>query len=230
MDIGRELQSLLATREFLESAAGRRLQARLPYRPLEIEPHLLSEVTDSDSPRGIVAVARLPRIGAADLPLTEDGIFVYVEGLQDPGNLGALARVAEASGAAALCLNKGAVHPNHPRALRASAGSLLRLPVAVTCSPGTVAARLEPFSPRWIALSSHDGLNLFDVPLEGCVILALGTEGRGLSPEVRRRADVAVTIPLRAPVESLNAAVAAAVTLFELQRRRRGRSPGAYMA
>ena len=218
---GRELQSLLATRPFLESGAGRQLRARLPYRPLEVEPRLLAEVTDSDSPRGIVAVARLPRMGAADLLLAENGIFVYAEGLQDPGNLGALARATEASSAVALCLNRGSVHPNHPRALRASAGSLLRLPVATACSPAALDARLGPLVPRWVALSSHGGLDLFDVPLDGCVILALGAEGQGLSQEVRRRADVAVTIPLRPPVESLNVAVAAAVTLFELSRRRR---------
>ncbi len=221
IDTGCELQSLLATPEFLASAAGRKLQIRLPFRPLEIDPGLLAEVTDSDSPRGIVAIAHLPRGVPDDLSLVKNGIFVYSEGLQDPGNLGALARVSEASGAAALCLSPGSVYPNHPRALRASAGSLLRLPVALSCTPATLSARLANLSPQWVALSSHGGHDLFEAPLDGSLVLALGTEGRGLSAEARDHADLSVTIPLRSPVESLNAAVAAAVVLFEIGRRRR---------
>ncbi len=217
---GYELHVVLATRRFLESAPGRRLAPRLPLRPLEIEDRLLAEVTDSDSPRGIVAVARLPHPSASELPLAEGGTYVYVEGLQDPGNLGALVRAAEASGAAAVALSPGSVHSNHPRALRASAGSLLRLPVAGGCSAAALDQRLESLAPTWAALVPAGGQDLFGADLEGCVVLALGAEGPGLTPELQQRADLALTIPLQPPVESLNAAVAAAVALFELRRQR----------
>ncbi|MCP3962096.1 MAG: RNA methyltransferase [bacterium] len=217
---GLELRSVLATRDFLSSGAWRRLQSSLPFVPYEIDARLLAEVTDSDSPRGIVAVTRLPRLGAAELPLEGGGVYVYAEGLQDPGNLGALARVAEASGAAALCLSLGSVHPNHPRALRASAGSLLRLPVAVAVSAEALAESLEPLGPLWAALTPHGGRDLFDTAVQGCVVLALGTEGSGLSAQTAERAQIELTIPLLPPVESLNVAVAAAITLFELRRQR----------
>src|SRR5262245_45120380 len=88
-------QTLVATAEFLASPAGRDLAPRLPLRPLLIDADLLAEVTDSDSPRGIVAVAQLPRSGVDALPRRPDGIYVFADGIQDPGNLGALARVAE---------------------------------------------------------------------------------------------------------------------------------------
>ncbi len=217
---GHGLRSVLATRDFLESAPGRRLGARLPMHPLEIDARLLAEVTDSDSPRGIVAVARIPHPAVPELPLIEDGTYVYAEGLQDPGNLGALVRVAEASGARAVCLSPGSVHPNHPRALRASAGSLLRLPVAIAGSADALADRLGPLAPTWAALVPRGGRDLSTVSLQGCVVLALGAEGPGLTPEVRRRADLELTISLQPPVESLNVAVAAAVALFELRRQR----------
>lgn len=218
---GCEISSVLASREFLESADGRRLLPQLPRQPLEIAPHLLAEVTDSDSPRGIVAVARLIHSDTAVLPLTANGIYVYAEGLQDPGNLGALARVAEAGGATALCLSPRSVAPSHPRALRASAGSLLRLPLAVACSLEALAERLAPLAPQWVALAPRGGRDLFATPLEGAIVLALGSEGRGLAPDWRQRATLELTIPLRSPVESLNVTAAAAVTLFELRRRRR---------
>lgn len=220
---GLPLEMVLGTPGFLATQEGRSIAGRLSSPPLEVAPHLLDELTDADSPRGILAVARLPRGGAEALPSTgtAEGVYLFVDGLQDPGNLGAVVRVAEAAGVRGAALAPGSAHPNHPRALRASAGSLLRLPLAVGVRPGDVDRRLEALAPRWLALVSHGGRDLYGEPFDGHLVVALGAEGPGLSTEVRERADLAVTIPLAPPVESLNAAVAAAVVLFELRRRRR---------
>jgi TrmH family RNA methyltransferase len=222
---GLALETVLATPAFLAGAEGRALVRALAAPPVEVEPRLLDELADADSPRGILAVARLPRSGAAALPVVEDGVYLYAEGLQDPGNLGAIARAAEAAGAAGLALSPGTVHPNHPRALRGSAGSLLRLPVAADVEPEALAAHLAPIRPRWAALVPRDGEELYRAPLEeGALILMLGAEGPGLSPELAARADLRLAIPMAAGVESLNAAVAAAVVLFEIRRRRLSRA------
>lgn len=216
---GLKLEEVLATPDFLDSAAGRRLARNLPAPPLEVSPDVLAGLTDADSPRGILAVARLPRSGVPDLPIVPDRPYLYLDGLQDPGNLGALARVAEAAGAAGLALSPGCVHPNHPRALRASAGSLLRLPVAVAADPGALDFHLAPVRPRWAALAPRDGEDLYRADLEGALILAVGAEGPGLSPALLGRARLRLTIPLEPAVESLNATVAAALVLFEVRRR-----------
>ncbi|HWM95312.1 MAG TPA: RNA methyltransferase [Thermoanaerobaculia bacterium] len=215
---GYELETVLATPAWLETPEGQRLVRHLPVVPLEIEPRLLEEVTDSDSPRGVLAVARLPRSGAGSLPVRDGAVYLYLDGLQDPGNVGALARVAEATGSAGLILSPGTVHPNHPRALRASAGSLLRLPVALA-EPAEVDRRLAAVHPRWMALVPREGEDLWKASLEGTLVLAVGAEGPGLSPLLQERADLRLTIPVEPPVESLNATVAAALVLFELRRR-----------
>jgi TrmH family RNA methyltransferase len=253
LDAGAAIETVVATAEFLASPAGRDLAAALPCVSLSVEPRLLDELADSDSPRGVLAVARLPRGGAEALPVHPGGIYLYVEGLQDPGNLGALARVAEAAGAAGMALSPGTVHPNHPRALRASAGSLLRLPVAIGVEPdlldrhllGPLGAGGDPGAPRahlaagadttagahgahfraprWVALVPRGGVDLYDALRDapgGTIVLALGAEGPGVSPGLLERAAVRLTIPVAPPVESLNATVAAALTLFELRRRR----------
>jgi TrmH family RNA methyltransferase len=217
---GLVLEEVLATPPFLDSPEGRQLAGLLPLAPLAVSPELLADLTDADSPRGILAVARLPRLGPAALPVAAGRLYLYLDGLQDPGNLGALARVAEAAGAAGLALSPGCVHPNHPRALRASAGSLLRLPVAVGAGADALDAHLAPTHPRWAALVPRDGEDLYHAPLDGTLILAVGAEGPGLSPELLARAALRLTIPMAAAVESLNATVAAALVLFEARRRK----------
>jgi TrmH family RNA methyltransferase len=213
------LDEVLATPAFLDSPEGRRLAPLLPLAPLLVSPDLLAELTDADSPRGLLAVALLPRSGVASLPVVPGRPYLYLDGLQDPGNLGALARVAEAAGAAGLALSSGCAHPNHPRALRASAGSLLRLPLAVGAEPDALDAHLASTHPRWAALVPRDGEDLYRARLDGTLILALGAEGPGLSPALLDRAALRLTIPMAAAVESLNATVAAALVLFELRRR-----------
>lgn len=219
---GLELETVLATPAYLDSPEGRRVARRLPVAPLEVEPAILEELTDADSPRGLLAVGRLPRSGVEALPVRAAGVYLYLDGLQDPGNLGALARVAEGAGAAGLALSPGTAHPNHPRALRASAGSLLRLPVAVGVEPGALDRHLRSLPPRWAALVPRDGEDLWRADLDGALVLAVGAEGPGLSPALVEHAKLRLTISIEPPVESLNATVAAALVLFEVRRRRVG--------
>lgn len=219
---GLGLELVLATPDFLATADGAALVPRLPRAVDQVAPDLLASVTDADSPRGIIAVARRPYHRVGDLPVVHGGLYLYTDRLQDPGNLGALARTAEAAGVVALALSPGTADPHHPRALRASAGSLLRLPAALETSAEALSDHLSSASPRWLALAPRGGTDLYEASPGGTLILAVGSEGRGLSEALLQRAEVAVTIPLEPPVESLNATVAAALVLFEL-RRRRGR-------
>jgi TrmH family RNA methyltransferase len=232
---GLPLGPVLATAAFLATAEGRAIAAALPAPPLLVEPGLLAAAADADSPRGLLAVARLPRGGVEALPVHDGGVYLFVEGLQDPGNLGALARVAEAAGAAGLALAAGTAHANHPRALRASAGSLLRLPVAMAADPAELDRRLGAGGtsppPLWVALVPRGGTDLFALGgldrgvLDATLVLVIGAEGPGVSAPLRARATLAVTIPLAPPVESLNATVAAALALFEIRRVRRSGGP-----
>jgi TrmH family RNA methyltransferase len=216
---GIPFEQVLATPGFLASAVGRALAPHLGAEPLLVAPELFAGLTDADAPKGLLAVARLPRRGVEALPVRRDGIYLFLDRLQDPGNLGALARVAEAAGGAGLALSPGCAHPNHPRALRASAGSLLRLPVAIEATAEALARRLAPAAPRWAALVPRRGESLYTADLAGSLVLAVGGEGPGLAAALLARAALRLTIPMAAPVESLNATVAAALVLFEIRRR-----------
>jgi TrmH family RNA methyltransferase len=225
---GLALEEVLAAPGFFDQGGEghelRQVLAALASPPIEVAPEVLAELADADAPKGLLAVARLPRGGVETLPLpTPNGavaLYLYLEGLQDPGNLGAVARSAEAAGALGLALGPGSAHPNHPRALRGSAGSLLRLPAALNVAPEDLDRRLASHRPRWAALVPRGGESLWQADLTGPLVLAVGAEGPGLSAQLIERADLRLTIPLAPPVESLNAAVAAALVLFEIRRRR----------
>lgn len=212
------IEYVLATPEALDTWKGVVDDLEAPVHA--VRPEVLDKITDADSPRGLVAVAVLPRGGAESLPLVDDGVYVYAVGLQDPGNLGAVARVSEAAAAAALAIAPESVHPNHPRALRGSAGSLLRLPVALGVTVEALSARLASLEARWIALATDGSSDLYTASLTPPLVLVLGAE-RGLDPRVEARCDLSVEIPMEPPVESLNTAVAAALALYEIRFGRR---------
>ena len=217
---GIKLREIFVTERFLESTEGRELIPRLGTDVQTVAAPVLRALTDADSPQGIIGVAHLPRSADAELPLHEQATAVYLERVQDPGNLGAIARAAEAAGIDALLLSPGCAHPNHPRALRASAGSLLRLPLAwqveFDAVPGLPWNGAEPST---VALAAHGGEDLYSTELKPPLLLVIGGEGPGLSSATEHAVDRVVTIPVQPPVESLNAAVAAALVFFELRRR-----------
>ncbi|HVS14464.1 MAG TPA: RNA methyltransferase [Thermoanaerobaculia bacterium] len=210
------------------AASGHPVLGALLEPPTQVAEAVLHELADADSPRGIVAAARLPAARLEDWrrraqgDALSDRPLLVVDGLQDPGNLGALARVAEAAGAGLLALAPGTVDWRHPRALRASTGSLLRLPVLSQVPLESLRDALSPARPSWVGLAPHGGEPLWDCRdlAGGPLVLVLGAEGRGLSGGAAALLDVTVTIPMVAPVESINATAAAAVVLFELARRR----------
>jgi TrmH family RNA methyltransferase len=222
IDAGLDPDPVLATPDLL--AAAPPLLERLRRPPLAVAPALLDELADADSPRGVVATVSLPDKSLDDLSrivsrAAEPVVLVLADGLQDPANLGALARTAEAAGAAALLATRGTAGWRHPRALRASTGSLLRLPVLADTTPAHMREVLAPFGFTWVALETRGGEDVYHAELGARVVVMVGAEAAGLSPTSQTLADRRITIPLAPGVESLNAHVAAAVVLFELRRR-----------
>jgi TrmH family RNA methyltransferase len=226
LDAGLSPETVLATPELL--ATDPPLLRRLARPPLAITATLLEELADADSPRGLLATARLPERPVAELSelvrrAGGGAVVVLADGLQDPANLGALARTAEAAGSTALVCTPRTVAWRHPRSLRASTGSLLRLPVFAGLEPSELRHALAPLDGSWVALVPRGGEDLYRAELGGNLVLAVGAEAAGLAERTLAFADRRITIPLAAGVESLNAHVAAAVVLFELRRRAPGR-------
>jgi RNA methyltransferase, TrmH family len=168
-----------------------------------VDPELLAGVSDLPHPPRVVAVYR-----RADLPSTTVLLSLALWRVVDPGNVGAVIRTAGAFGAG-VALSAACADPTSPRALRASAGAIFRVPLAgFDEAPG-----------RRVALVAHGGRPLREVSLEQPLTLVLGAEREGLPEEVVARCDEAATIPTSGGVESLNVAAAAAIALYEAARR-----------
>jgi TrmH family RNA methyltransferase len=186
-------------------------------------PHkLFSSVVTTDTPQGIAALVRWPQFSLDDiLAKTSFGPLLVIAGVQDPGNLGTILRSAEAFGAAGLILAEGTVSPFNPKVVRASAGSIFRLPIARERMSGTL-NRLRGFGIRLLATSSHRGTPLWQAAPQLPLAIFIGREGAGLSKEVLAEMDEVIAIPHSPRVESLNAGVAASIVLYEMARHRGG--------
>jgi TrmH family RNA methyltransferase len=179
----------------------------------------MEAICDVESSQGAVALAVQPRFELEDV-FANDGPVVVVETVQDPGNLGTILRTAEGAGAAGIVTTPGSAEPYTPKALRASMGSAFRLPVArrVKLSDAVEAARTR--SMPVLATAAGGSVRYSAEDLRRPFLLLVGNEGYGLSSEACASADRIVAIPLSGAVESLNAAVAVAVILFEAARQR----------
>ena len=216
--MGLPLELVLVTPDFAEQPLGQDLLTDRALSVSLVEPGILQQITDADSPRGVVAVASIPPAPLESVPVVEGGLYVYADGVQNPGNLGALARIVEAFAGVALLLGPGTAHANHPRALRASAGSLLRLVVSTQVTAPELNRHLKPVSPTWAVMIPRAGTPLDQLELPGGVVLAVGAEGPGVSRAVAALADIEITIPLAGQVESLNSTVAAAIAIYQISR------------
>jgi 23S rRNA (guanosine2251-2'-O)-methyltransferase len=200
----------------------------LPIRNLDLD---LVERPEVGNPQGVgLEVGPLPELAIEDLvaPSDEPRRLVILDGVEDPQNVGALARVAEGSGVKGMVLSKRRAPPLSPALARASAGAIEWLPVARVTNLARAIKYLKK-NGFWVVGADVSATeSLYGVPdhvLQGDLAVVLGAEGKGLRPEVKKLVDHPVRIDMQGQVASLNVAAAGAVLLFELLRRAETHAP-----
>lgn len=187
--------------------------------------NLFDGVVPSETPQGVAALVRLKEFSLADiLERLQVGPIIVLLGLQDPGNLGTIVRSAEAFGSAGVILGEGTVSALNSKVIRASAGSIFRLPVVSAKGSGSlekISDTLRKQSIRVIATSSHKGTPIHQARLTGPLAILIGSEGSGLPKNFMAQVDELVAIPHAPQVESLNAGVAGSIVLYEAAQQRR---------
>ena len=220
----RELERIL--RASAESEAG---IAR--GRILRTTDKLFESLTGTETPQGVAALFQQPVWGLEDVLCgrhemrQSTALVIVLAGVQDPGNVGTIVRSAEGFGATGVVAARGTADPWSPKALRASAGAALRLPVLRGIANPVLLAQLKMQRVKILAASSRhrsdaNSTAQWEEYLQGAAAIFIGNEGTGLPGEVEHSADAIISIPISEAVESLNAGVAASIVLYEAARQR----------
>ncbi len=196
--------------------------ARAGVATWSVSGSVLEAMSPAASPSGIVALAAKPSAPLARALSRAPQLVVIAVDVQDPGNVGAIVRSSEAGGATAAVFAGASADPFGWKALRGAMGSTFRVPV-VTSAVQEAIAGTRAAGVRLLATTPRAERSLFDVDLRGPVAFLVGSEGAGLAEELLQAADDTIRVPMRAPVESLNVAVASALLVYEAFRQRNPR-------
>jgi TrmH family RNA methyltransferase len=201
----------------LWSEPARRTLARLLRHEWDIHsvsPEEFERLAPSRHPGGVLAIVNRPPALDTDR-WTPRGLSLLAAGIQDPGNLGTIIRAAEGFGVEALVVTPDTASPANPKVVRASAGSILRLPIGLADNVVSLLRRFRDRGVTIVAADAHRGLPLRGTKLPRPALLVLGAEAAGVPPSLDPLIDLRLRIPLAEPVESLNVAMSAAVILYE---------------
>lgn len=181
---------------------------------------LFRSAVSTEAPQGVAALVKVKQFAIGDVLAGENPLVLIAAGIQDPGNLGTMLRSAEAFGASGVLLAEGTVGQWNPKAVRASAGSAFRLP-AVKAQSSALFQALRDRQITVIGTSSHKGTPLQQADLSRPIALLIGNEGAGIGRHNSSQVDELIAIPHSPKVESLNAAIAASILLYEAARQRK---------
>ena len=196
----------------------------IPYT--EVSDQAFRAMTDTMTPQGILAVVRALSWNESDLYKKENALLLILENLQDPGNLGTIIRAGEGAGVTGVIMSRDTVDIYNPKVIRSTMGSIYRVPFVTAEDLAEVPARCRRHGIRSFAAHLQGTADYDEKDYQqGCAFL-IGHEAAGLSRTLAEAADELVKIPMKGAVESLNAAVAASVFMYEAARQRRRGSAG----
>ena len=212
------IREVYVSESFLEKNAFEN-EKRVHYETVSDE--VFRKISDTQTPQGILSLVQMPQYGLSSLLQGERTHLLVVESVQDPGNLGTMLRTGEGAGITGVIMNKTTVDLFHPKTIRSTMGSIYRVPYYVTDDLAGTIQELKRQRIRVYAAHLR-GTMEYDEPsyTGGCAFL-IGNEGKGLTDETAELADAYIRIPMEGEVESLNAAVSAALLMYETNRQRR---------
>ncbi len=221
LEAGLEPRAIFYTDDYF-ALEGKKWLPTLPSsaKQLLITPALFRKIADTETPQEVAAIFPTPEEGSGQKKPVRPDLVLILYRLQDPGNLGSILRTAAAAGADTVYYITGTVDPYNPKVLRATAGTIFRLPLEQVDDPGTLIRSLKEKGVQVAAGLSESSLSFWSVDYRKPTALIVGNEAGGVSADIIEEADICVSIPQAKNVESLNVAVAAALIMYEIVRQR----------
>lgn len=185
-----------------------------------LSPDLFKALSDTETSQGVIAEARQREIGEEDIHrlLTGHDRLLVLDRIQDPGNLGTMIRTAEAAGFAAVILLKGCADVYSPKVVRAAAGSVFRMKLPCGVEEETLLSGCAQAGRKIYVTALEEAIDYRDAAYEEGHVIIIGNEGQGVSRNLIDHADLKIKIPMAGAIESLNAAVAAGIIMYESQK------------
>lgn len=183
----------------------------------ELSDNLFDKIASTENGRSIIGVFSIPR---GDMESFKHGDLVVLDRLQDPGNVGTIIRTSDAAGVSGIIAIKGTVDVFSPKVVRAAAGSVFRVPIAEVEDAKELVDVLEKLGIKPISIDPRGGKMFYDMPPDERLAIIVGNEGGGISKEILEISEMNLMIPMREGIESLNAAMALGIVIYERVRRR----------
>lgn len=218
-DAPQEISEVYVTEEFLSDASQAAALSGISYET--VTQSVMKAMAETMEPQGILALVRIPRFDKKKLWENPKGLFVALENLRDPGNLGTILRTSEAAGVSGILLSKESVDIYNPKVIRSTMGAIFRVPHFYTEDFLGELAEMKKKGATLYAAHLSGTMDYDEPSYEGRSVILIGNEANGLTPEATALANCLVRIPMEGKTESLNAAVATALLVYEGYRRRR---------
>ena len=221
---GAKIREVFFTDHFTAKNEGKELLGLLSKKTTDIcriADHVFAKLSDTETPQGIAAVASYPVLSLDRLSPGAASLYAVLDGVQDPGNLGTIIRTSDAAGVDAVILLEGTCDAFIPKVIRATAGSIFNVPLALA-TDGQLMAWRQGHGIRFAVTAADAPRSIFEADLTVPVAFIFGNEARGVRKAIKDSADLLVKIPLYGKAESLNVATSAAICLYEAVRQRRG--------
>lgn len=215
------IYKVYATQDFCERHASEEIRQKLSRTGFEaVSEEVFAKMSDTKTPQGVLCLLRCPTYSLEELLKHRNGVFVILEDLQDPGNLGTIIRTGEGAGIAGVIMTSNTVDIYNPKTIRATMGSIYRVPFTYVKDIADTIAGLQQNGIKVYAahLEGRQYYDAFDYTTGSAFLI--GNEGNGLKRETAELADVYVRIPMAGKVESLNAAIATTLFMYEASRQR----------
>lgn len=190
-----------------------------------VEEKIFAQMSDTMTPQGVLCLVRMPSYTEKDVVRGERPLCLVLEDLQDPGNVGTILRTAEGAGVTGLILTKNTVDLFNPKTIRSTMGSIYRMPFVYLDEMEGILSVFREKGIRTYAAHLKGNASYEEEDYTGGTAFLIGNEGNGLSAELAGRADRLIRIPMEGEVESLNAAVASSILMYEAGRQRRRKVP-----
>ena len=216
-----QIYKVYATQSFCDKHTTDGMGTKLKETGFEVvSDEVLAKMSDTKTPQGVLCLVKWPEYSLDDLLLRKNGVFVVLEDLQDPGNLGTIIRTGEGAGIAGVIMSGNTVDIFNPKTIRATMGSIYRVPFVYVQDMAEAIKRLKKADIAVYAahLKGEQYYDVFDYT-KGSAFL-IGNEGNGLKEETALLADTYVKIPMAGQVESLNAAISTTLFMYEAARQR----------